>query len=445
MSSDRVEAAAISVRDVGKSYQIYAQPRDRLLQGLFRGRRTFYREFWALRHVSFDVLPGESLGVIGRNGSGKSTLLQIIAGTLRPTEGEVLVRGVVGALLELGSGFNPEYTGRENVFMQGAVLGFSRAEITERFDDIAGFADIGEFLDQPVKTYSTGMFVRLAFAVQAQLEPDILIVDEALAVGDALFQKRCYARLEELRSQGVTFLIVSHDQETIRTLTNRAVLLADGRVRALGSPAQVLLDYRAQLHQDETRYYQALLQRKPEPRAAKSPVVPAESAVTARLAFGDLDAEIESLEILDASRQPATTFYPGDPMRFRVVSRIHRALTHLNVSLRIRSKEGIKIYSWGTLNQDMAIWSGRASGDVFWDRTFDSGDAITVMFSCTCPLGANWYEVQVGLTEEGDRYYGAQRMLHWRDEMGFFQVNVATREYFFGGLCDMQMRADVDA
>ena len=192
-------APAITVRGVGKCYEIYARPIDRLKQTLYRGRRKFYREFWALHDISFEVAPGESIGIIGRNGSGKSTLLQIIAGTLRPDSGEVSVRGRVHALLELGSGFNPEFTGRENVYLNGAVLGLPRREIEARFDQIADFADIGDFLDQPIKTYSTGMVVRLAFAVQALLAPDVLIVDEALSVGDEGFARKCYAWLENFR------------------------------------------------------------------------------------------------------------------------------------------------------------------------------------------------------------------------------------------------------
>jgi lipopolysaccharide transport system ATP-binding protein len=446
MSSEATAAApVIRVQDLGKCYKVYGRPHERLLQGLTR--RRFGRDFWALRHVSFEVQRGEAIGIVGRNGSGKSTLLQILAGTLQPSEGSAEVTGRIGALLELGSGFNAEFTGRENVYMLGAILGFTRQQIDERFDDIAGFADIGEFLDQPVKTYSTGMFVRLAFAVQAQLNPDILIVDEALAVGDALFQKRCYARLDELRAQGVTFLIVSHDQETIRTRTGRALLLSDGRVRALGPPADVLLDYRRLLHDDETRYYQHQLERRAHagsPATAGEPA-PAQDATSERdpTSFGDLDATVERLEILDAAGQPASVFYPGDILRFRATVSVKVALGHLNVSLRIRNREGIKMYSWGTLNQDISIWAGRRTGEVFWDRTFAAGDRIVVEFRSECRLGTNWYEVQVGVTEENDRYYGAQRMLHWREEMGFFQVHVAVKEHFFGGVSDMQMTAEV--
>ncbi len=225
--------------------------------------RQYYREFWALKDVSFDVKNGETVGIIGRNGSGKSTLLQIITGTLAPTEGTVITHGRIAALLELGSGFNPDFTGRENVYLNGALLGFSTAQIDEKFDAIASFADIGEHLDQPVKTYSSGMLVRLAFAVQVQVEPEILIVDEALAVGDALFQKRCFQRIEKLVSDGTTVLFVSHDQESVRTLTNRALLLNKGRSVEWGLSSEVVLKYRKLLHDEEAAYFAGLTHVRP--------------------------------------------------------------------------------------------------------------------------------------------------------------------------------------
>jgi len=430
---------AVAVRHVGKCYEVYRRPLDRLKQTLWRGRQQFYREFWALRGVSFELRRGEALGVIGRNGSGKSTLLQIIAGTLRPSEGEVEIRGRVHALLELGAGFNPEFTGRENVYLNASILGLSRRDVEERFDHIAAFADIGDFLDQPIKTYSTGMVVRLAFAVQVQLEPNILIVDEALAVGDALFQKRCFQKLEELRARGVTLLFVSHDQESIRTLTSRALLLEGGRTRALGSSAEVVLEYRRLLHEYEQRYYEAVHALQAAAPAAPRPAPRRSDAFS----FGDLDAVVEDVAVVDGAGQPATFFHPGQPLAIRITCQALKDLTHLNVAVRIRNKEGVKMYSWGTLNQDIAIWSGRARGAVFWERRFHAGERFTVELACDCPLGANFYEVQASVSEENDRYYQAQRVLHWKDEAAFFQVLVAAHEYFFGGVCDLRMRAHV--
>lgn len=234
---------AIRVKDVGKCYEIYAKPADRLWQTLWRGRRQLYREFWAVRDISFDVERGDCVGILGANGSGKSTLLSMIAGTMRVTTGSIDVRGRVSALLELGSGFNPEFTGRANVFMNGAILGLSEAQVRDRFDSIAAFADIGDFIDQPVKTYSSGMMLRLSFAVQVQIEPDVLLVDEALAVGDARFQLKCMNRLEQLREQGTTVLFVSHSIEQVKQLCNKAVLLHQGEKVMEGDPVECGLAY----------------------------------------------------------------------------------------------------------------------------------------------------------------------------------------------------------
>lgn len=219
---------AISVHNLSKCYQIYEQPRHRLLQMLFRGRRQFFREFWALRNVSFEVNRGETVGIIGRNGSGKSTLLQLLCGTLNLTSGTVDVKGRVAALLELGAGFNPEFTGRENAVMNMSILGMDEGQIANRLDDVIRFAEIGEFIERPVKTYSSGMYVRLAFSVAVHVNPEVLIVDEALAVGDFAFQYKCLKRLKEMSDSGVTILFVTHDIAQVQKLCTRALYLKSG-------------------------------------------------------------------------------------------------------------------------------------------------------------------------------------------------------------------------
>ncbi len=227
----------ISVRNVGKMYRLFERPKDRLKEQLFwRFGKRYSREFWALRDISFEVKKGEALGIIGKNGSGKSTLLQIIVGTQTPTVGEVQVNGRVAALLELGSGFNPDFTGRENVYLNGSILGFDREAMDNVFDEIAAFADIGQFMDQPVKHYSSGMFVRLAFAVQACVKPDILIVDEALSVGDIFFQHKCHQRMDELLKKGTTILLVSHDMSAVEKYSSEVLLLVNGECCFLGQP-----------------------------------------------------------------------------------------------------------------------------------------------------------------------------------------------------------------
>lgn len=248
MSSNQI---AIKVENLSKCYHIYNQPQDRLKQSIYpriqrlagRPLRTYFHEFWALRDVSFEVKKGETIGIIGRNGSGKSTLLQLICGTLTPTSGTVQTTGRIAALLELGSGFNPEFTGRENVYLNGSLLGLTQQEIDQHFDEIESFADIGEFIEQPVKTYSSGMVVRLAFAVQATIDPDILIVDEALAVGDEKFQRKCFARLEELKSKGTAILFVSHAGGQIVELCDSALLLEQGMRLRYAEPVNVVRAY----------------------------------------------------------------------------------------------------------------------------------------------------------------------------------------------------------
>ena len=242
---------AIRVEGLSKCYHIYNQPQDRLKQSIIprlqaltgRAPKTYFHEFWALQEVSFEVKKGETVGIIGRNGSGKSTLLQLICGTLTPTRGLVRTNGRVAALLELGSGFNPEFTGRENVYLNGAVLGLSRDEIDARFEDIAAFADIGEFIEQPVKMYSSGMFVRLAFAINVMSQPDIMIVDEALAVGDEKFQRKCFARLEELKNYGTCILFVSHSVSQITEICDWTLLLEHGERLMYGPPSRVVNAY----------------------------------------------------------------------------------------------------------------------------------------------------------------------------------------------------------
>ena len=233
---------AIKVTGLSKCYQLYNKPQDRLRQMLARGRKQYYQEFWALRDVSFDVQKGETVGIIGRNGSGKSTLLQMICGTLNPTSGSVETHGRIAALLELGSGFNPEFTGRENVYLNASVLGLSKAEIDDRYDDVVAFADIGNFIDQPVKTYSSGMMVRLAFAVIAHVDADILVIDEALAVGDAFFTQKCMRFLRDFMQDG-TVLFVSHDTGSIKNLCNRAIWVEKGVVLQNGTPKDICDQY----------------------------------------------------------------------------------------------------------------------------------------------------------------------------------------------------------
>lgn len=240
MTSDDI---AISVKNLTKTYRIFGHPGDRIKQALTFGRMRFHDEFTALQDISFEIKRGETVGIIGRNGSGKSTLLQLICGILKPTSGGVQVSGRVSALLELGSGFNPEFTGRENIYFQGAIMGFAKVEMEDRFDDIASFADIGDFIDQPVRIYSSGMYVRLAFAAAIHSSPDILVIDEALSVGDEAFQRKCFERIRQIREQGCTLIYVSHNMASVIELCDHALLLEQGKLTVTGSPKSVTASY----------------------------------------------------------------------------------------------------------------------------------------------------------------------------------------------------------
>ncbi len=263
MSSDDL---SISVKGLSKRYEIYSQPVDRLKQmilprvqrGLHRPARAYFQEFWALRDVNFGVKRGETIGIVGRNGSGKSTLLQIICGTLTQTLGTVSVNGRVAALLELGAGFNPEFTGKENVRLSGLLYGLSDEELRERYQSILDFAEIGDFIDQPVKTYSSGMYVRLAFAVAINVSPDILVIDEALSVGDEAFQRKCFARIDAIRDTGASVLFVSHAAQSVLQLCDRALLMEHGRDLLFSSPKKVVAYYQKLLYTPETRYQEVV-------------------------------------------------------------------------------------------------------------------------------------------------------------------------------------------
>jgi lipopolysaccharide transport system ATP-binding protein len=461
------EDLAIKVENVSMQFEMYARPSDQLKQYLLPRLqrsvglqpREYFQPFLALDNISFDVKKGESVGIIGRNGSGKSTLLQIITGTLSLTSGKVETYGRIAALLELGSGFNPEFTGRENVYLNGALLGMSHEQIDARFDAIAAFADIGSHLDQPVKTYSSGMLVRLAFAVQVQVEPDILIVDEALAVGDALFQKRCFQQLEKLVSNGTSLLFVSHDQESIRTLTNRALLLHRGKLLDCGLSSEVVLNYRRLLHDEESAYFADLAQSmaKRAQNAHHESAIPASDEIedgnnviasqldegvrSSRLTFGDGEVKVVKVETFNTDEDSCSLFYPGQRIRIKIDCESFEKIDKLNVAVRLRNKEGVKVYSWGTLNQDMTTHARNLSTPIFWHRQFEAGETFQVLLECDCTLGENLYEVQAAVSHEQTMDYMSQRMLHWVDEAAFFQVSIKRDDYFFGGVTDLRMKA----
>ena len=369
--------SAIRVTQLSKCYNIYNQPQDRLKQSIYpriqsllrRKIRAYYREFWALKNISFEVKKGETIGIIGRNGCGKSTLLQLICGTLTPTSGSVETQGRITALLELGSGFNHEFSGRENVYINGAILGLSTKEIDTRFDDIAAFADIGEFLYQPIKFYSSGMVVRLAFAVQTMLDPDILIVDEALSVGDEKFQRKCFARIDELKNQGKTILFVSHSARQIVQSCDRAIFLEKGRRLLMSDPLTVVRAYQKFIYappEDQTRLAQEYLridqnlekfiEENPDPEPAN---MQTEKQLATEVMDGDYfdkglvpqttqvypvqGAKIETVQILNLQGNVVNNLFHDKEYIFEVSGFFSEERESVFWSLLIQSVEGLVI------------------------------------------------------------------------------------------------------
>jgi lipopolysaccharide transport system ATP-binding protein len=347
MSSD----IAISLSKLSKCYEIYDRPQDRLKQLLLMGQRKYFREFWALREVSLQIKRGSTVGIIGRNGSGKSTLLQMICGTLTPTAGSIDVSGRIAALLELGAGFNHEFTGRENVYFNAGILGLTRREVEERFDLIAEFADIGDALEQPIKTYSSGMVVRLAFAVAVHTDPEILIVDEALAVGDMIFQARCLDHIGKMKERGVTTLFVTHDIGTFQTLCDYGYLLNDGRLYSEGAPEHLAAQY---YHLAQEQEYQR--QRKTSAQSAKSV---AETKLTdaggtgkasglEEYRFGSSEASIVDFRLLNAKGEQTQSLEVGKQFAVEIDIAIHARLSDLTAAVVFRNAQGQNLFGANT-------------------------------------------------------------------------------------------------
>jgi lipopolysaccharide transport system ATP-binding protein len=354
----------VLVQNVSKLYKLYDRPSQRLLELLpFRNSRR-HKEFWALRNVTFSVEPGEILGIVGPNGSGKSTLLQVACGILQPTSGRVSVEGRVAALLELGAGFSPEFTGRENVFMNGEIMGLSRKETERAFPDIEAFAEIGDFIDRPVKEYSSGMYVRLAFATAIHVRPDILIVDEALAVGDAIFANRCLQKLEQLKRERVTILFVSHDLGLVKSLCHRAILMVKGEVVTEGSPSDVVNRYVGLVHDR-----QALAGER--------------SALTGNFRHGDKSSSISRIRLLNRDEIEVITVRSGEELTVEVHARANRELRDPIVGILIRNRLGMDVFGTNTRIENAYL------------GTVPKGEDISVRFTFICFLTRGDYTLTV--------------------------------------------------
>lgn len=442
MSSERIfppdqSINAISCTDISKCYQVYVRPEDRLKQSLLprvqrvtgRAVRRYYNEFWALRGVGFHVARGETVGIIGRNGSGKSTLLQVVCGTLAPTAGAVEVNGRIAALLELGSGFNPEFTGRENVFLNGVVLGLTREQIRERFEDIALFADIGDFIDQPVKTYSSGMGVRLAFAVIAHVDADILVIDEALAVGDAVFTQKCMRFLRNFKRTG-TVLFVSHDASSILSLCDRAIWIDGGVLRMQGSAQDVsnaYMEYTAQEVYGDTLKLRAIKESRGESFEDLEPSAAAEADVDSDTAVHIFDniaqsdgwmsdhARIVSVTMEDSQGAPLSVFKGGERVVVRIRASCATPLSSPILGFFVKDRLGQSLFGEHTYTHRPNMTTCR-------------GDVLEAMFSFRLPLLPNGSYAMTVSIADGEPFNHVQH--HWLHDA--LLINVVSDRLRYG-------------
>lgn len=395
----------LQVQNVSKVYRLYRRPADRLLGLLPFSSHASPKEFWALRDVTLNVERGEVLGVIGPNGSGKSTLLQIVSGILDPTRGRVVAQGRIAALLELGAGFNPEFSGRENVFLNGEILGIARREMERVFPEIERFAEIGAFMDRPVKEYSTGMYVRLAFSTAIHVDPEILIVDEALAVGDAIFANRCIKKFVELKERKVTVLFVSHDLGLVKRLSDRAALMIEGRVAAFGNPSEVV-----------NRYVGLVLERQERdephgdlPRAGAS------------FRHGDGASQIVNADLYNARGEATRNLEPHETISIRVRALANRDLEDPVVGILIRNRLGIDVFGTNTRIEGIDLGNIRA------------GEMFEVVFTFDCLLTRQDYTLTVA-TQHREGY-----SQDWLDDVISFTVTDARD---VAGLANFKTKVD---
>lgn len=384
---------AISVQGVSKIYKLYDKPIDRLKEAVSLTHKSYHRDFFALSDISFDVKKGETVGIIGTNGSGKSTILKIITGVLSPTTGTAEVSGNISALLELGAGFNSEYTGLENIYMNGTMMGFSRQEMERRMDDILRFADIGDFVNQPVKTYSSGMFVRLAFALAINVDREILIVDEALSVGDVFFQAKCYRRMEEMMKNGTTILMVSHDMGSIIKYCDKVVLLNRGHFVAQGEAGKMVDLYKKILANQTDELAEALIEEKKEALGLPVEATVSDKRMKDRMnlnpevqEYGDGRASFEDFGTLDARGNVTNLLLKGEMFTIRERIRFHAPIENPIFTYTLRDKKGTDITGTNTLFEGTEI------------KPVKDGDVYTVSFRQKMNLQGGEYLLSMSCT-----------------------------------------------
>jgi lipopolysaccharide transport system ATP-binding protein len=427
---------AIKVEDLSKCYHIYDKPRDRLLQMLLRGKKKYYREFWATKNISFDIKKGETVGIVGKNGSGKSTLLQMICGTLNPTAGSITTNGRIAALLELGSGFNPEFTGRENVYMNAAILGLSKEETDSRYDEILKFAEIGDFIDQPVKTYSSGMLVRLAFSVAINVDPQILVVDEALSVGDELFQRKCYSRIEAIKKSGATILFVSHSGAAITELCDSALLIDTGELLRSGKPKEIVGLYQKLLYAPMDKresIRDSIVSNVPLENLAARPSTDVLAEIdeffdphlkpTSTIEYEQNGARIENTRIFSPEGRRVNNLKSSGTYHYKYRVTFDKTVTNVRFGMLIKTTSGVELGG-----------SHTASSAQYSIPVVESSSVYEIEFTFNCHLNPGTYFMNAGVIGCLD---GAEVYLHRLLDVQMFRVipapeNLSTAIVDFG-------------
>lgn len=380
----------LSVQKLGKSFRSYRSELQRFARWFGIPIKPS-EEHWVLRHISFDIQPGEAIGIIGKNGAGKSTLLKMITGTLQPTEGHIMVNGRIAAILELGMGFNPELTGRQNVFHAAGLMGFSAEQIKQTIPDIEAFAEIGEYFDQPVRTYSSGMQARLAFAVATADRPEILIVDEALSVGDAAFQRKCFRRIEAFQSEGTTLLLVSHDIETIKKLCDKALFVKKGQIAGFGTTKSVCDEYEKYLFGGEKSNsgngIALSSEDKTVPLSTYDPGLETQSGIT----YGDSRATIIGVWIENKSGDKVNTLPSGEKFSVNYIFEAHQPLEDIIFSTMIKTREGVAVYGTDTTLIKCAL------------SNFNSSSQVHVSFQLENHLAPGIYYLNCGIRDDSQQ------------------------------------------
>lgn len=405
----------IQIHNLSKRYKLYSKPADRLKEWMTAGRRVYHREFWALRDITLSVPGGTALGVIGQNGAGKSTLLKILTGITRPSAGSFEMQGRVAGLLELGTGFHGEFTGRQNVLLNGRLLGLSQAELAERLEEIVAFAELGEFIDLPVRTYSSGMQLRLGFALAASIDPQVLLIDEILSVGDAYFQQKCAKRMRSFKEQGVTILIATHDLGAVKSLCDEAALLHEGRVAGVGKPDEVLELYNALTAKQasRTRYYLVT-------RTAAQDQKNQEKG-TAPLRSGNLGAIISRVELLDELGEPCGILVVGQKVTVVVRAMFFEAIADPTVGILIRDRLGQDIFGTNTFHLGHHLGS------------FTPGEVLEIEFALVVDLGPGHYTLTVAVHTLDVHVH---ECFDWVDRVLAFEV-IASSDFRFIGVAKL--------